>query len=45
LRILGRAKKPIKIRLIEEEKDLERLFECLISDPNKQIQKLGLAII
>ena len=45
LRIIGRAKKPIKIKIIEEEKDLEKLFKWLIKDPNQEIKILGLAII
>lgn len=45
LRILARAKKTLKIQIIEEDQDLEKQFGYLISDPNIEIQKLGLAII
>lgn len=45
LRILARAKKPLKIQIIEEDQDLEKVFKDLINDPNVAIQKLGLAII
>lgn len=45
LRILARAKKTLKIQIIEEDQDLEKQFGYLINDPNIEIQKLGLAII
>jgi len=45
LRILARAKKPMKIQIIEEDHDLEKLFKGLINDSNMTIKKLGMAII
>ena len=45
IRILARAKKVMKIQIIEEDQDLEALFKGLINDKNIEIQKLGLAII
>lgn len=45
IKILARAKKVMKIQIIEEDQDLESLFKGLINDNNLEIQKLGLAII
>lgn len=45
LRLMSRAKKIMKIQIIEEDCDLELLFKGLINDPNPEIQKKGLTII
>lgn len=45
LRILARAKKQLKILIIDEDEDVEKVFKDLINDPNVIIQRLGLAII
>ena len=45
LRLMSRAKKIMKIQIIEEDHDLETLFKGLITDPNPEVMKKGLTII